>query len=260
MDTKKLQNKEKKSKRKEVLEKRKAIDGVIKAASAEADHLAFFQPFQKFDRNGLTLFLESGIGDQLSSPMKKYIQCLLKLNMEGPYGPEWPAEEKIKRREMVAPEARYIFIRRARGTVAKETLNNDSDECQIHWMADGDSVVGFVQYRFIVEEDIPVTYVYELQLEPCVQGKGLGKFLMQLIELIARKNQMGAVMLTVQKANVSAMHFYTSKLRYTISTISPSRVDPLIGAEKSYEILCKTFHPEAQAKLEGNSFTGEAHH
>ncbi|KAJ6835879.1 N-alpha-acetyltransferase 40 [Iris pallida] len=115
---------------------------------------------------------------------------------------------------------------------------------------DGDRVVGFVHYRFIVEEDIPVIYVYELQLESCVQGKGLGKFLMQLIELIARKNRMGAVMLTVQKANVLAMSFYTSKLRYAVSTISPSRVDPLIGAEKSYEILCKTFDSEARAKLE----------
>ncbi|CAN6465692.1 unnamed protein product [Victoria cruziana] len=260
MDTKRLLKKEKKSRRKEVLEKRKAIDGIIKAASAEADHLALFQPFQKFDRNGLSLYLESGFGDLLSSPMKKYVQCLLKLNMEGPYGSEWPAEEKIKCREMVAPEARYIFVRKARGTATKETPGDDLDEHQIHWMADGDRVVGFVQYRFTVEEDIPVVYVYELQLEPFVQGKGLGKFLMQLIELIARKNQMGAVMLTVQKANSSAMHFYISKLRYTVSVISPSRFDPLIGAGKSYEILCKTFHPEAKDKLEGNSFTGEAHH
>ena len=62
----------------------------------------------------------------------------------------------------------------------------------------------------------------------------------QLIELIARKNHMKAVMLTVQKRNISAMNFYTRKLRYTISSISPSRVDPLIGAEKSYENFTRT--------------------
>ena len=61
---------------------------------------------------------------------------------------------------------------------------------------------------------------------------------------------MKAVMLTVQKRNISAMNFYTRKLRYTISSISPSRVDPLIGAKKSYEILCETFDSEAKTKLE----------
>jgi len=86
-------------------------------------------------------------------------------------------------------------------------------------------------------------------METSAQGKGLGKFMMQLIEQIACKNQMGAVMLTVQKANTQAMAFYT-KLRYVISSTSPSRVDPQIGLEKSYEILCKTFDWEAKSKLE----------
>jgi hypothetical protein len=31
--------------------------------------------------------------------------------MEEPYGAEWPLEEKVKRREMVVPEARYIFVK-----------------------------------------------------------------------------------------------------------------------------------------------------
>lgn len=86
--------------------------------------------------------------------------------MEGPYGEEWPTEEKIKRREMSSPEALYIFV------------HTDNSK---------ESIIGFVQYRFTIEEEIPVVYVYELQLESAYQGKGLGKFLMLLIELIARK-------------------------------------------------------------------------
>jgi hypothetical protein len=46
---------------------------------------------------------------------------------------------------------------------------------------DSGPLVGFVHYRFVLEEDVPVLYVYELQLESCVQGKGLGMFLMELI-------------------------------------------------------------------------------
>lgn len=239
MESKRLPtNKDKKMKRKEALEKKKAVDEAIRSASAQKDHLASFRPFSQYERNGLSVYLESGSGDQLSSPMKQYIQKLLKVNMEGPFGPEWPTEEKVKRREMVAPEAQYIFVHDTPKTSPAST----------HWAGDGDPVVGFVHYRFVVEEEIPVIYVYELQLEPSVQGKGLGKFLMQLIELIARKNHMGAVVLTVQKTNVLAMNFYMSKLRYMISSISPSRVDPLL--EKNYEILCKAFDQEAKAKLE----------
>ncbi|CAK7324861.1 unnamed protein product [Dovyalis caffra] len=234
-------SREKKAKRRELLEKKKALDELIKAASSEKDHLISFPPFCHYNRNGLSVFLECGSGDKLTSSVKQYIQNLLKVNMEVPFGPEWPTEEKVKRRDMVASEARYIFVH--------EAPNASVDDMSMK--LDKSPLVGFVHYRFTLEEEIPVLYVYEIQLESRVQGKGLGKFLMQLIELIARKYCMGAVVLTVQKANAVAMNFYTSKLRYTISSISPSRVDPLMGLEKNYEILCKAFNHEAKSTLEG---------
>ncbi|CAL0323911.1 unnamed protein product [Lupinus luteus] len=258
MDSKTLQrrrstntNKDKKLKRSEVLAKKKIIEKLIKTACDEIDHLASFHAFHHFHRNGLSVCLKSGRGNELSSPVKNYIQSLLKLNMEGPYGSEWPVEEKVKRREMVDPEAHYIFVHEVANLNANETATMlTTNEVSTICVEDSGPLVGFVQYRFVLEEDVPVLYVYELQLEPCVQGKGLGKFLMQLIELIARKNSMGAVVLTVQKANLLAMNFYISKLRYTISSISPSKVNPMMGIEKSYEILCKTFNDEAKTILE----------
>lgn len=102
--------------------------------------------------------------------------------MEAPFGPEWPNEEKIKRRDMVAPEARYIFVHEISNEDADKVLEfRDMDRtCSCKG-----PIVGFVHYRFVLEEEVPVVYVYELQLEHRVQGKGLGQFLMQLIELIA---------------------------------------------------------------------------
>lgn len=105
--------------------------------------------------------------------------------MEGLYGPEWLVEERIKRREMVAPEARYIFVRENVDNTS--SLEDDESTSRIKWSSNGNSIVGFVHYRFTVEEDVPVVYIYELQLETFIQNKGLGKFLMQLIELISRK-------------------------------------------------------------------------
>ncbi|XP_065851565.1 uncharacterized protein [Euphorbia lathyris] len=237
-------NSRKNKARKEILEKKKRMDELIKAACAKKDHLASFPSFSNFDKNGLSVVLKSGSGDKLSSSVKRHLQKILKDNMERHYTDEWATEEKVKRRELVAPEARYIFVYEASHN--HDVNNNDMmlDKGESHLP------VGFVQYRFTLEEEIPVLYVYEIQLESCVQGRGLGKILMRLIELIAQKNCMSAVILTVQKANVVAMDFYTTKLGYTISSISPSRVDPLMGVEMSYEILCKVFDSEAKAILE----------
>lgn len=111
---------------------------------------------------------------------------ILQLNMEEPYGSDWPVEEKVKRREMVSPEARYVFV--------YEPPNENTDHIpelvdrgSTSRVFDKGPIVGFVHYRFTIEEEIPVLYVYELQLHPRVQGKGLGAFLMELTGLIACK-------------------------------------------------------------------------
>ncbi|PPS08230.1 hypothetical protein GOBAR_AA12415 [Gossypium barbadense] len=238
----------KKLKRKEILEKKKAADQLLKVASAQIDHLTSFPSFCYFNKNELTMLikslrglclclesgsgdklsnctkqhiqkllkktsndmpkplllmhimlfkkaktlfvgvlttlirslettssaigsqswsqaerlclrLESGRGDKLSNCTKQQIQKLLKANMMGPYGSEWAVEEKVKRREMVAPEARYIFVY----WNANEMMDNAFTP-----------LLGFLHFRFTLEEEIPVLYLYELQLDSSVQGKGLG--------------------------------------------------------------------------------------
>ncbi|KAI3862957.1 hypothetical protein MKX03_005340 [Papaver bracteatum] len=219
-------------KRREVLEKKKSMEKIIKIANnpLKDDLISIPCSYRQYNRNGLSVYLESGIGSNLSSIKKQYIQKLLKVNMEATYGPkEWVFEEKVKRKEMVAPDARYVFVR--------EIVDTDDGMQPV-----GDRFVGFVQYRFVIEEEMPVLYVYELQLEQCVQGKGLGKFLMHLVERIAYDNRMSAVMLTVQKANVVAMDFYMSKLRFVVSSNSPSQM----GFDTSYEILCKAVDHESE--------------
>ncbi|KNA25012.1 hypothetical protein SOVF_010480 isoform A [Spinacia oleracea] len=235
---------ERTTKRKQILEKKKVVDGLIRAASSLKNPLAPFSEFLNYNLQGLCLSLEGGHGAKLSRSLKQYVLNLVKQNMQQHYGDEWPKEEKVKCRDMVAPEARYIFVYEV------PTLVSSTEKRLMPTNEHKNDVVGFVHYRFITEEELPVLYVYELQLEPRIQGKGLGKFLMQLLELIARKNCMAAIVLTVQKANLSAMFFYTSKLGYCISSMSPSRVDPLVGLRKNYEILCKSFDQEAKNKFE----------
>lgn len=63
----------------------------------------------------------------------------------------------------------------------------------------------------------------------------------QTLELIARKNQMQWVMLTVFKANVAAVEFYQKKLKYTIDDSSPDM--HYADKEYSYLILSKCIDP-----------------
>lgn len=237
----------KRMKRKEVLEKKKAVDELIISAYSQRDHLSSFPTFRRYCNKGLSVHLESRSGDKLSSFLKQYIQKLLKVNMEVHFGSEWPIEEKVKRREMAASEACYVFVCEDENTDGNQMTSLKKSHRSSVLMS---SIVGFVHYRFIIEEGVPVLYLYELQLESHVQGKGLGKFLMQLVEAIAQVNGMSAVVLTVQKANVSAMKFYITKLRYIISSISPSRVHVAAGLETNYEILCKVFDDEAKSALQ----------
>lgn len=51
-------------------------------------------------------------------------------------------------------------------------------------------------------------YSYELQLEPSVRRKGLGRFMMSALESMAYRNQMLKVVLTVFKHNPSAIQFF----------------------------------------------------
>jgi len=69
--------------------------------------------------------------------------------------------------------------------------------------------------------------------------KGLGKFLMQILELIGKKTQMRSISLTVQSANTGAMEFYTRALKYNLDDFSPSKADPLRSDSYGYEILTK---------------------
>lgn len=54
-------------------------------------------------------------------------------------------------------------------------------------------------------------YSYELQLEPAVQRKGLGKFMMQILELVAFRNNMRKVILTILKNNHYSKFFKALK-------------------------------------------------
>lgn len=79
---------------------------------------------------------------------------------------------------------------------------------------------------------------YEVQLESKVRRKGLGKFLIQILQLMANSTQMKKVMLTVFKHNHGAYQFFREALQFDIDDSSPS-MSGCCGEDCSYEILSR---------------------
>ncbi|KAG0324796.1 N-alpha-acetyltransferase 40 [Podila humilis] len=105
--------------------------------------------------------------------------------------------------------------------------------------------VGMIHFRFIEEETITdrnaeVAYCYEIQVIPEYQRKGIGAYLIHLLEIIGQATKMEKVMLTVFKANKNAIKFYTEQMQYQYDEISPCMCLTRGRASRfDYEILSK---------------------
>ena len=78
--------------------------------------------------------------------------------------------------------------------------------------ADG-SPVAFSHFRYEMEHEEEVLYVYEIQLEEKVRRKGLGRFMMMVLELLSNKADMRKIMLTCFKHNPLAHKFFKVTLQ-----------------------------------------------
>merc|ERR1712079_837702 len=102
--------------------------------------------------------------------------------------------------------------------------------------ADTNKPVAFSHFRFDMDYDDDVLYCYEIQLEECVRRKGLGKFMMKVLELMMMKNGLLKIMLTVLKHNEVASKFFKDVLKYEIDETCPY---DSVYEQFDYEILSR---------------------
>ncbi|KAI1375477.1 acyl-CoA N-acyltransferase [Hypoxylon crocopeplum] len=128
----------------------------------------------------------------------------------------WKPSKKLA--EMRSPEMRYITVKDITG-----------------------SVRGFTSLMPTYEEGEPVLYCYEIHLKPELQGTGLGKMLMGLLESVAAHTPpIKKVMLTCFLNNQRALTFY-HKSGFKKDEISPVPRKLRFGKEvvPDYAILSK---------------------
>lgn len=217
MGKKSSKGKEKKLKRKEEMAKVNAAQAVIDVANEVKDPLASLTAFKTFKRNGLDLCLECKRLQDMSTEDINWAFDLTKHNMQLLYeNSSWGWNDKRKRDEMTEDKARYLIAREESG-----------------------KAVAFSHFRFDLEEGDEVLYCYEIQVESEARGKGLGKFLMLILEMIAHRAQMKKIMLTVFKENERAQNFFIKIMKFQADETSPGIWDPMNSEDYFYDILSK---------------------
>ena len=215
MGRKSTRSKEKRQQRKEEIARISASQAVVNKANNQEDPMSPFPVFRKFEKSGLTAVLECKPCGSLDVATLDWIFDLEKRNMKALYEAcEWGWNEKVKKEEMTDDRAWYLIAR------------TPEPECK---------PVAFSHFRFDMDFGDEVLYCYELQLEDEVRRKGLGKFMLQVLELIGFSANMKKVILTVLKHNPEAKAFFTA-LKYMTDETSP---EDNVLEQYPYEILSK---------------------
>jgi len=143
--------------------------------------------FLLYCRNGLNLKIK--FSAKLNRADVNWAFNLSKHHMQKIYessGYGWDDDEKMK--ELTEQGARFLLI--------YDSSNVGDYQSKL---------VGFVHFRFTVEGEVidqmvgePCLYVWDIQLDEKIQRQGVGRHLITLIELIARRERMSYVSLPIQ--------------------------------------------------------------
>lgn len=209
----------KKAERKQETERALKVQTLVREAQGLQDLLEQYGPFKRFEP--LQASIQYFAAKTLQPEHLEWAFDLCKRNMEQLYATAWGWNDKIKRKELTHPEARFLLVFQQQQPVA------------------------FVHLRFEEEEREPVLYIYEMQLEHAVQRKRLGSFLMRVLYKIASNMGFSKVMLTVLDDNDAALHMYRG-LGYDVDDTTPY-MDP--EEPHGYQIWSQDIPAEKRAVI-----------
>eukprot|EP00040_Diaphanoeca_grandis_P002642 m.22325 g.22325 ORF g.22325 m.22325 type:complete len:261 (-) comp13772_c0_seq1:184-966(-) len=164
----------------------------------DKDVTSSFKPFMAFNRNGLNLEIE--FRASLSTKMRTWCMKAAKHNM---VGVPTNMDDQEKMEELKYKANRFLVVR-------EKSTNPDEQGAP----------VAFVNFRFTLQGELleeavglPSLYVYDIQVVPKFQRKGLGMHLMSLLQLIARKENMTYVSVIVPDNCDPMENFINNKLK-----------------------------------------------
>jgi len=193
-------------------EKKALVASLVQAANVAEDIMNELKDLTVYRSESVDLKIEYQPSDKIDPEDMNQIFSLLKTNMEDLYEKSaWGWDETKKLNELTDEAARFLIAKNSDG-----------------------KILGFTHFRFDVEVNQPILYCYELQVAEEIQRKGLGKYLMNILLLIAFKFRLVKIMLTVFTHNTQALDFYIKSLEFRRDETCPYEEE-----DKCYVILSK---------------------
>jgi GNAT superfamily N-acetyltransferase len=175
------------------------------------DYLVSLPHFQQYCRRGLGIIIQSCRG--CPCELGEWALDLTSRNMKGICEGNWAWNEKAKEHELREYAANFLFA-----------------------ISDG-VPVGFVHFRFEQQNGEFVLFIYDVQVEPEIQRRGLGSHLVTGCEFIALEKKAPSVMTQVFIDSPGKAFF--EKLGYRPHSCSPESLDPERKELFKHQILFK---------------------
>ncbi|OON15789.1 acetyltransferase, GNAT family [Opisthorchis viverrini] len=156
-------------------------------------------------------FLPEELLNDLFSILQKNMQLLYEQS-------SWGWDEDKKRAETFSPKAWLLLCRIG---VAQDSPKQ---------------MAGFVSFRFERESQYAVLYCYDIQLREEFRGLSIGRYLMDVLSMVARAHRMERLLLTVFKDNKRALKFFHT-LGFKTDESDPSQFKD--NPPVDYQILSK---------------------
>ncbi|KAF8168034.1 acyl-CoA N-acyltransferase [Crassisporium funariophilum] len=143
-------------------------------------------------------------GDELQATQREAVWVIFEANMRELYqNSSFGWDPETKRKELFHNLSRFVLVQQ------DESPN---------------PLVAFSMFRFEQEDEDDVLYCYDIQVATTAQGAGIGKRLLNALAIIGKAFRMEMILLTVFKANVNALKFYTG-IGFRTDVTSPDYVD-----------------------------------
>lgn len=214
---------------------------VVKALNGQEDLLSSLAPFRQYRAKDHAFALECIHGERASEAVVDACMELLERNMAAMYEDAgWGWRPAKKRGELVDSTARLLVAWEQpadAGVDAAAALDT-----AVPSAGGPRQLAAFVHLRFELEENRSMAYIWEVQVAPRFARLGLGRRLLQVCELLARRAGIEYMMATVFKDNVTSMQFFTQGMRYVVDEDSPSNHEV---EDAAHEILSKDLRPAA---------------
>ena len=200
----------------------------VKAANMADDPLGILpKPFSVYNKNGLDLQLETLRASDLDEKTLDWAFDTVKTSMKPLYDeahkndPEDGWREDAKKGEMREDMAWILLAKTQDG-----------------------APVAFSHFRYQMNDDDEVLYCYDLQVMETYRRKGLGKFMMKVLEMLMIKADMLKIMCIIFKNDNTGVDFFKTALNYDTDETN------LEGKHLQYEIISRYNQIKKRQKME----------